>query len=175
MVFRNSRLEKVPWSVKDTGRRFGLHHDSIITVRVRTETKMDPFFCSRALFPLSSFLLPKSNCLYHFHPLHLFFPNYMSSYRKTMPSFTLVLTSGHPSFRLPTIQPSSAMVAPDFLMVHIWPSMSNFYSSIDRKPLIHATILWILDSMRSVRRMLICRPFSKRSKRILTRSKYVCF
>jgi len=35
-----------------------------------------------------------------------------------MPSFTLVLTSGHPSFRSPIIQTSSAMLptAPDFLM-----------------------------------------------------------
>jgi len=35
-----------------------------------------------------------------------------------MPSFTLVLTSGHPSVPSPTIQPSSAMLptAPDFLM-----------------------------------------------------------
>lgn len=36
----------------------------------------------------------------------------------TTPSFTLVLTSGHPSSLSPTIQPSSAMLptAPDFLM-----------------------------------------------------------
>ena len=49
--------------------------------------------------------------------------DYMSSYRKTMPSFTLVLTSGHSSssFCSATIQPSSAMLptVPDCLMVRI--------------------------------------------------------
>ncbi|KAF8816698.1 hypothetical protein BYT27DRAFT_7248122 [Phlegmacium glaucopus] len=39
----------------------------------------------------------------------------MSPYRKPLPSFTLVLTSGHHSFRPATIQLSSAM-PPDFLM-----------------------------------------------------------
>ena len=52
----------------------------------------------------------------------------MSPYRKPMPSFTLVLTSGHHSYRPSTIQLSPAVppTAPDFLMVCIWPSLLHF-------------------------------------------------
>jgi len=90
------------------------------TARVKTKLYKDPIFSPQGSFPTLQFLASESNCLYPFHPLHLFSPDYMSSHRKTMPSFTLVLTSGHPSFRSPAIdiQPSSAMLptAPDFLM-----------------------------------------------------------
>ena len=117
-----------PLKIRDVG---WIAFTTLPTARARTEAKPSfirtLFFGFRTLFPLSSISLQKFNCLYHFHLLHLFCPDYMSSYRKTMPSFTLVLTSGHPSFRLPIIQPSSAMLptAPDFLMVHIWPSMTR--------------------------------------------------
>ena len=146
--------------------------------RARTEAKPPSFirtlFLSQDPFPTLQFLDSEIQLSLPFSPSPLFLPDYMSSYRKTMPSLTLVLTSGHPSSN----QPTSAMLptAPDFLMVHIWPSLSHscwFYNSfIARKPLIYATILRMLNSMRDVTRM---RPFSKWSKRVLTRSKYVCF
>ena len=116
--------------VKDTGRRFGLLSTlpNLARVsRVHTESEPSlsgPFFLSSRPFSHSPVSCFRNPTVFTIYPLNLFCPNYMSSYRKTMPSFTLVLTSGHPSFHSPTIQPSSAMLptAPDFLMVHICPT-----------------------------------------------------
>lgn len=48
MVFRISRLEKVPWSVKDTGRRLSQHYPIQDGCPHRGKAKLykDPFFAS---------------------------------------------------------------------------------------------------------------------------------
>ena len=94
------------------------------TARAHTESK--PSFI-RPFSRLSTFFQLLASEIQLSLPFSPSRPDYMSSYRKTMPSFTLVLTSGHPSFRSPTIQPSSAMLptSPDFLMVYIWLSVSH--------------------------------------------------
>ncbi|KAF8816699.1 hypothetical protein BYT27DRAFT_6384066 [Phlegmacium glaucopus] len=89
---------------------------------------MTLFFYLRTFSPLlSQFLAPEislsaSNCLFSSPSLyprfHLFCPDHMSPYRKPLPSFTLVLTSGHHSYSPATIQLCSAIppTAPEFLM-----------------------------------------------------------
>ena len=115
----------------------------------------------------------------------------MSPYRKPMPSFTLVLTSGHHSLLSTTVQPDSYTsptmlpTAPDHLMVRIYGQayicfLIEFASFHVRKPLIYATIrITHLPLMTIPTR----RPFSeekglllwavKQSKSVTTPLKYV--
>ena len=94
--------------------------------RGKAKLYKDPFWLQDPFLTLR-FRNPTVFTIFTF-PLILY-TDYMSSYRKTMPSFTLVLTSGHPSssFCSLTIQPFSAMLPtpPDFLMVRISLNLSH--------------------------------------------------
>ena len=179
-IFRIWRLEKVPWSVKDTGRQFGLlsqHYP--IQGRLARQSFIRTLFYIRTLlrlFSLSNFLLQKSNCLYRFNlstyfvqttcrPIVKLFRRLRLFLRLvTLPFVHLQFNFNH---LLQCFQP---------LQISWWYTFDkaccilvDFNLSIARKPLIYVTIQWMLDSMRGVTRM------SMWSKRVIIRSKYVYF
>ena len=122
------------------------------------------------------------------------FVDHMSPIRKPLPSFTLVITSGHHSLLPTTVQfdsyasPTMLPTGPDYLMVHntyyqayfiFWLTFAWFHL---RKPSIYATIRGVHWGML-VMRMPTYRPFLKQkvlpplvvgqSKLVTTPSKYV--
>ena len=175
---RICRLEKVPWSVKDTGRQFRLlsqHYP--IQGRLAWQSFIRTLFLLQDSFLTLQFLASEIQLSLLFQPLHLFCPRttcrpIVKLFRRSRLSLHLVTL---PFVRLP-FNFNHLLQCFQPLQISWWYTSDQAYRilvdfnlSIARKPLIYVTILWILDSMRDVTRM------SKQSKGVLNQSKYVYF